>query len=201
MRLVIETATAACSVALLDGGSVLAQSHEIVGRGHAERLVPMIRDLVGSHRPQTILVDCGPGSFTGIRVGIAAARALGLAWGAEVCGFSSTGLIAAGAEGGAGGCAVAIVGGHGELFVQRFAGSPPRAISALVSLPPGDAAAATPEALVIGSGAGALVDARGFGAALDAVPRAADLLAMASDDVALAPRPIYCRAPDAALPA
>src|ERR1700712_731470 len=95
--LVIETATAACSVALIEDGRVVAPMHEIVGRGHAERLVPMIAELPRGGRADAILVDVGPGSFTGIRVGIAAARGLGLGWGIPVHGYSSLALIAAAA--------------------------------------------------------------------------------------------------------
>src|SRR6187402_2735190 len=96
--LVIETATAACSVALLAGRTRLAGAHELVGRGHAERLVPMIGEVLaaaGLERADLILVDCGPGSFTGIRVGLAAARALGYAWNVPVHGYSALALIAA----------------------------------------------------------------------------------------------------------
>ena len=53
----------------------------MVGRGHAERLVPMIAELLGGRRPDAILVDCGPGSFTGVRVGLAAAHGLAIGWG------------------------------------------------------------------------------------------------------------------------
>src|SRR5882757_7950579 len=93
--LVIETSTAACSAALIEGGVVIAAAHEVVGRGHAERLVPMIAELPGGGRAARILVDCGPGSFTGVRVGIAAARGLALGWGAEAFGYSSLALLAA----------------------------------------------------------------------------------------------------------
>ena len=97
VRLVIETASPACSIALIRGDALVAERHEVVGRGHAERLVPAIAELLAETeaRPDTILVDCGPGSFTGVRVGLAAARALGFAWSARVHGCSSLALIAA----------------------------------------------------------------------------------------------------------
>lgn len=196
--LVIETATAACSVALVEGRERLAACHEVVGRGHAERLVPMIRDCLGARPPpESILVDCGPGSFTGVRVGVAAARALGLGWGVGVHGFSSLALLAAmtGAEP----LAVALSGGHGELFVQRFARSRP--IDAFRSLSPDDAAAAVPEALVIGSGAAALVAARGWGEARDLLPDAAAAWRLPAGLADLPPAPLYGRAPDAKIPA
>src|ERR1051325_5566794 len=99
MLLVIDSATAACSVALFGtDGAVLDEAHEVVGRGHAERLVPMIEALLAGRRPDAILVDCGPGSFTGLRVGLAAARGLGIGWGIHVAGYSSMALIAAASD-------------------------------------------------------------------------------------------------------
>jgi tRNA threonylcarbamoyladenosine biosynthesis protein TsaB len=201
-RLVIDTATAACSVALLDGEAVLARRHEVVGRGHAERLVPMIGEVLadaGMDRADDILVDCGPGSFTGIRVGLAAARGLGLAWGVPVSGYSALALIAA-QEGGQDAVGVAMTGGHGELFVQRFARAPLASLSAAVSLPPAEAAAAVGEALVLGSGSAPLVAARGHGEARDSLPEAAQAWRLPAAFAALPPTPLYGRAPDAALP-
>lgn len=198
--LAIETATAACSVALLSEGRLLAERHEIVGRGHAERLVPMIAELPEGGRADAIVVDCGPGSFTGVRVGLAAARALGLAWDVPVHGFSSLALIAAAAfdaDPDLKAATVAITGGHGELFVQRFAGAPMMALMELASLSPAAAAAVSADAVVLGSGAAALIAARGTGAAVDALPRAADMRLLPSDAIALPPTPIYGRAPDA----
>jgi len=198
--LVIETATAACSVALLDGDRILAARHELVGRGHAERLVPMIGEVLaeaGAERAASIQVDCGPGSFTGIRVGLAAARALSLAWGVPVAGFSALALIAATAKEDVG---VAIAGGHGELFVQRFAHAPLAAIDALRSLRPEDAARDIPDRLVLGSGAAALVAARGIGRAEEVYPDAADARLLPAALAQLPPTPLYGRAPDAKLP-
>jgi tRNA threonylcarbamoyl adenosine modification protein YeaZ len=82
--LAIETAGTACSIALLDNDIIVAERHESVGRGHAERLIPWIAELPGGGRADRIIVGCGPGSFTGVRIGIAAARALGLGWGVAV---------------------------------------------------------------------------------------------------------------------
>jgi len=199
LRLVIETATQACSVALVEDGRLIGERHEIVGRGHAERLVPQIGELMAeAGRPAVaaILVDCGPGSFTGIRVGLAAAKALGFGWGVPVHGFSSLALIAAASAGEAAAATVAIPGGHGELFVQRFAGTPPSPSGELLSLAPA-AAAAMADPLVLGAGAAALVALRGSGEARDATPRAADARLLPAPLATLAPTPLYGRAPDA----
>jgi tRNA threonylcarbamoyl adenosine modification protein YeaZ len=196
MILVIDSATAACSVALFGADwTLLGERYELVGRGHAERLLPMVAEAIGERRPASILVDCGPGSFTGVRVGLAAARGLGLGWGVPVAGYSSLALVAAAAE--ATELAVALTGGHGELFVQSFGGDPIAPLDDLRSLAPADAAATVAAALVIGSGAEALVSARGHGRWRYALPRAADAGALPPALRTLPPRPIYGRAPDA----
>lgn len=196
MILVIDSATAACSVALFgDDWTLVAERHELVGRGHAERLLPVVAEAIGESRPSAILVDCGPGSFTGVRVGLAAARGLGLGWGVPVAGYSSLALIAAAA--GERELAVALTGGHGELFVQSYGGDPIAPLDDLRSLAPAAAAAAIAAELVVGSGAEALVKARGRGRWRDALPRAADAHVLPPALRALPPRPIYGRAPDA----
>ena len=199
MLLVIDSATSACSVALIDGVRLIDERHEMVGRGHAERLVPMISDLLGPRRPTGILVDCGPGSFTGVRVGLAAAHGLAIGWGVPVSGYSSTALIAAAShgKGGDGDIAVALEGGHGQLFVQSYGREPLQSRDPLRSLPPQEAAAAISARLVLGSGAEALVKARGFGEAKAAELRAANARWLPAALRSLPPKPIYGRAPDA----
>jgi tRNA threonylcarbamoyl adenosine modification protein YeaZ len=203
-RLAIETATEACSVALFDGGGLVAHVHEVVGRGHAERLIPMIATLPERGRADELLVDCGPGSFTGVRVGLAAARAFGLAWSAPVRGYSSLALIAAAAFAKTPDLerlAVAIIGGHGEYFVQLFENRPVlAALTPLASLKPEQAALACAGHALTGSGAGAM---RAAGAAGPIVKGEADARHTALLPAAFArmpPSPVYGRAPDARLP-
>ena len=194
--LVIDTATAACSVALLDGVSIVDERHEMIGRGHAERLLPMIEEMLAGLRPTAILVDCGPGSFTGIRVGIAAAHGLAIGWQAPVSGYSSMAAIAAASEE-TQDVAIALQGGHGQLFVQSFHYDPLTPLDDLRSLTPAAAAAAVSASVVLGSGAESLVSARGHGRAVEAFPRAADTVLLPEKLRSLPARPIYGRAPDA----
>lgn len=199
MLLVIETATHACSTALLDEGAIVAERHDVVGRGHAERLIPQIEELLAEapgKAVSAILVDCGPGSFTGVRVGLAAARALGFGWNVPVHGYSSLPLIAIAAMEDANAATVAITGGHGEVFTQSFTRNPFASVRALASEPPAIAAHSA-DPLVIGSGAEAIIAARGSGEARDALPRAADARLLPAPFAALPPTPIYGRAPDA----
>jgi tRNA threonylcarbamoyl adenosine modification protein YeaZ len=197
--LVIETATAACSVALLANGAVLAERHELVGRGHAERLIPMIGELPGGGRADAILVDVGPGSFTGVRVGLAAARGLAIGWGVPVHGYSSLALIAA--AGFAGDPAldrlsVVLEGGHGEVFVQHFA-TPLVDTAPLASLQPDAALAALDGRAAFGSGVRRLAMLAEGLDLREALPRAAEAVLLPPACTTLPPRPIYGRGPDA----
>jgi tRNA threonylcarbamoyl adenosine modification protein YeaZ len=195
MILAFDTSSAACTVALFDdAGNCVGKRDEVLGRGHAERLVPMIAGLMEGRRADHIVVGLGPGSFTGIRVAIAAAHGLAIGWGAELVGMSSLALLAAGA-GSTGEVAAAVTGGHGELFVQQFDGLEP--ISELSNLAPADAARSLTAPLVVGNGAKLLVEKRGWGEALETWPSASNALRLPASQRSLAPRPIYARAPDA----
>ena len=194
MILAFDTSSAACTAALFDGsGECIASRDELIGRGHSERLVPMIAEMLDGRTADRIIVGVGPGSFTGIRVAIAAANGLAIGWDAELHGMSSLALLAAGAEREA---AAAIIGGHGELFVQQFDAAG-EATGDLLNAPPAAAAAATKAELVIGSGARQLVDARGWGEAREGWPSAANALKLPARLRNLPPKPVYARAPDA----
>ena len=200
MLLAFDTSSAACTAALFDGeGACLAKRDEVIGRGHAERLVPMLAELLDGRQATTILVGVGPGSFTGIRVAIAAAHGLAIGWGAGLRGMSSLALLAASA-GGEGEVAAAVLGGHGELFVQQFDATTSESISDLRNLGPAEAARFATASLVVGSGAERLVAARGRGEAREAFPSAADALKLPERLRTLAAKPVYARAPDARVP-
>ncbi|MEH3048401.1 tRNA (adenosine(37)-N6)-threonylcarbamoyltransferase complex dimerization subunit type 1 TsaB [Sphingomonas adhaesiva] len=197
--LVIDTATAACSVALFEGDRLIDSRHDVVGRGHAERLVPMIADLPDGGRAGHILVDVGPGSFTGIRVGIAAARGLALGWGATLAGYGTLAVIAAAALKGEP-LAVVTEGGHGEVFMQAF-DAPFAALDAPRSLTPEAALAALAGRRAIGTGTRWLAALDPAVAIDDTLPRASDALLLPAAQRALPAAPFYGRAPDATPPA
>lgn len=196
MILAIDTSTSACTAALFDEqGRCIGARDEAIGRGHAERLAPMLSDLLEGRSANTILVGVGPGSFTGIRVGIAAANGLSIGWDAALFGMSSLALLAASAETGTP-VAAAMIGGHGELFVQQF-GANLEKPGEILNLPPQSAAKAINAELVVGPAAQTLVEARGHGRAIDALPSASFAMALPQVLRSLAPAPVYARAPDA----
>ncbi len=211
--LAIETATEACSVALVDMAAppkakLLGHDHRVLGRGHAEELLPMIAALPDKGRADRIVVSLGPGSFTGIRVGLAAARALGFAWQAEVLGYQTLDAISQaclhipGTEmrpfesGGPEPRIVCMNGGHGEWFVQAFdpALEP---IEPVRSMSPHDAVARFKQQQVVGSRAEEFVELRGYGDALFHLPSASDSVWLFESHLTSDLAPIYGRGPDA----
>jgi tRNA threonylcarbamoyladenosine biosynthesis protein TsaB len=195
--LAFDTSTPACTVALFAAdGHLFSSRDEVIGRGHAERLVPLIAEMLAGHMPSQLLVGVGPGSFTGLRIAIAAAHGLGIGWDVPVHGMSSIALLAASAPGD-GPVAAALAGGHGELFVQQFRRDHFKPTSELLNLPAAEAARVIDAPLVVGTGAQALVAARGHGEALPLLPSAANVLRLPPRQRSLDPKPLYARAPDA----
>lgn len=197
--LAIETATEACSVALFEGNTLIDSRHEVLGRGHAERLVPMIADLTEQGRAEEIRVSLGPGSFTGVRIGLAVARALGIAWNAEVRGYPTLALVAAVArEQTAHPLTVCMNGGHGEWFVQNFNADGTEG-SAAESLSPEDAAAGEIYTDIAGNRANELAVLIHDGKArpLHCLPDARHALQLPASLLTTDLSPIYGRAPDA----
>jgi tRNA threonylcarbamoyl adenosine modification protein YeaZ len=99
MILAVDTSTELTSVALTDGDAVIGELSHLDARKHAEVLAPMARDLlagtaVSANEVHAIAVGVGPGPYTGLRVGIATARAFGSAWGVPVHGLCSLDAIA-----------------------------------------------------------------------------------------------------------
>jgi tRNA threonylcarbamoyladenosine biosynthesis protein TsaB len=97
MWLALDTSLDACTLALVEARHVVAELQQIIGKGHAEILPLLLDDLLKQNahpKVSAIAVCVGPGSFTGLRVGLAAAKALGLAWAVPVHGVSSLEAVA-----------------------------------------------------------------------------------------------------------
>jgi tRNA threonylcarbamoyladenosine biosynthesis protein TsaB len=203
--LVIDTALGACTAAVFEDGRPLAIRSEIMMRGHSERLGGFVRDAVaesggGFETLDRIGVTVGPGSFTGLRVGLAFAQGLGAALDRPVVGVSTLQALAWSFPGGPEGeVATVIDARRGEVYWQRFRDG----------VPADDPAALTIEAArerlaeglwpIVGSGA-AVLDPAKPSLVLDPAPEALAALATMLDPAAHPPRPLYLRKPDATPP-
>jgi tRNA threonylcarbamoyladenosine biosynthesis protein TsaB len=155
---------AACSVAVRrDGGEVVSR-YEARERGHAEALFPMINAVMGEagldYADLTrVAATVGPGSFTGVRAGVAAARGIALAANVEALGVMSLDVLAEGcrtqtdAASREGGFAVAQDARRGELYLALYSASGER-ISEAQALAPAVAAGLLPEGLSFVAGTG-----------------------------------------------
>lgn len=126
--LAIDTSEAWCSAALVAKGASLGVKREKLGRGHAERLMPMIEELMAEAGCSLgdvarLAVVTGPGTFTGLRIGLSVARGLGLALSKPVIGLTGLSSVAGPVLESAGGIVHAVTDGRGgQAFHQMFEG-------------------------------------------------------------------------------
>lgn len=216
--LALDTATEACSAAVFLDGAIHAH-FEIVGRDHTQRLIPIVAKVLAEaglrySQLDGLVCGVGPGSFAGVRIGVAFAKGVALAQSLPVVGISSLALLAQGALRGPGPASVlaAIDARMGEVYFQAFErdttglaqplGLPAVCAPAAVPVPPHRAswqASGTGwgvyEAVLRTQVAGAISQIDG-----SALPRAADAFALAlpifkcgAAPVADALQPIYLR--------
>lgn len=204
----LDTAMAACSAAIIDTECdlPLAASFVPMERGHAEALPPMVENVLRSSgrdiaQIDRIVVTTGPGTFTGVRIGLAFARGLGLARGVPVIGIDSLSAIAAN-EKAIDPLLVVSDARNGEFYAavfdaRRMLLRQPHvttAVDAAAELPPGTR--------VVGTGAQAVIGASGRSdlilSAASALPVAANFARLgAHAEPGEMPAPLYLRAPDA----
>lgn len=207
--LAIDTALEACSVGVAIDGRPPVLRSETIGRGHAERLFAMMADAMAEagmafDRLDRIAVTTGPGSFTGIRVGIAAARGIALVVGCPVVGIGTLALFAAAARDRAGPRPVLAVldARRDEIYAQAFDADGAPLFEPFAGSAVDVAAHATADMMLAGSGAGLVAAAMAEPARIVPVAAVPDISALlrlgrAAPPPAGPPRPLYLRAPDA----
>ncbi len=216
MRLLaLDTATEACSVALWVDGAVAMAQRRLMVRGHAEALMPMVAAVMAEcglayGDIDAFAVTRGPGAFTGLRIGLAAARGLALAAERPLIGLTTLEVLAASVPVARRGQSLmaAIDARRDEIYGQVFAtdltplGEPAaRSADALAAEP------WVPPLQVVGTAARRMADLLGDGVTAlpgDGCPDAAVAVALAATRslpaVGVPVAPLYLRPPDARLP-
>ena len=203
----LDTCLNACSVAVIDGDTVLAHGCEVMARGHQERLAPMAEAVmteagIAFSQLTRIGTTVGPGSFTGLRVGIAFAKGLASALSIPAVGIGTLDALAAE---GSGLVAAAIDARRDQIYLQIFDDGVP--LMAPDVLPIGVAAARLIELTagraltLIGSGGPLLAEVASHATLL--MPEGCDarrIARLAAARATIPLRPLYLRAPDAKLP-
>lgn len=213
--LVIDTALGACTAAVFQDDRLLAGRFEPMTKGHQERIGGLARDVAiqaggGLDQLDRIGVTVGPGSFTGLRVGLAFALGLGAALDRPVIGLSTLDALAASLEPvtKSGPLAALIDARRGQVYAKIFlngaAAGPDEALSIEVAAK--RIADLGPGVRLVGGGAALIAErfsdpaAVAIDARVAPSPQALALLTRAADPAAAPPRPLYLRAPDAVPP-
>lgn len=206
ITLALDTCLAACSLAILDGDRLIASHSEPMTRGHQERLAPMVRDSMiqtglAFGALGRIGVTVGPGSFTGLRVGLAFAKGLALALKIPCVGVGTLEALAASAK--SMGARVAVIdAGRGNIYLQIFDVAGAVTMPDILPLASAGARLADRPDLgaftLIGPGATLLAEAMPEARCISlAAPAPEAVASLAARAIMEAPRPLYLRPPDA----
>ena len=207
MVLALDTCLPVCSVALARDGEILGWLSEPTSRGHQERLAPMTRDLVAAAGLEFAALDrigvtVGPGSFTGLRVGLAFAKGLAFALQRPCVGVGPLEALAASGEGG-GPKAAVIDAGRGRVYLQLFDGAVSLSGPDILPVEMAHARlvevyASSADVVVTGPGAALLAGALpGAIVRPQAAPDPRAVARLAAEAPLAPPRPLYLRPPDA----
>ncbi|SEM74778.1 tRNA (adenosine(37)-N6)-threonylcarbamoyltransferase complex dimerization subunit type 1 TsaB [Palleronia pelagia] len=206
--LAFDTSAAHCAAALRSGGSLVALAQEDMARGQAERLIPMLEELLSQAGLcwgdlDALAVGIGPGNFTGLRVGVAAARGLALGLDRPCHGVSSFDVALSATSGDA---LVCLPAPRDMAHVRAYRDGAPDGPARLIdpSDPPGDLAAGAgmqavgPLALQVGPTLGLPALETDLDAIAPRICEIAERRHMGGDTAPDRPAPLYLRPPDAA---
>ncbi|HMB76753.1 MAG TPA: tRNA (adenosine(37)-N6)-threonylcarbamoyltransferase complex dimerization subunit type 1 TsaB [Kiloniellaceae bacterium] len=217
--LALDTTGRSCSAAVWHDGRIAGRRLEAMARGQSERLVPMVEEVMAEAALaftdlEAIAVTLGPGGFTGVRIGLAAAQGFALAWDLPLIGVSSFEAVAAATPAAARSgrtLAVLLESKRSDFFIQLF-GADLATLSAPAAVVPGDLARSLPTGPLLLAGDAAARARSLLAARCDLVVRsgesAIDAAAVARvasvrplpGDKSRRPAPLYLRAPDVTLP-